>query len=277
MPRFDLAPYRPVALDDLVRVGRDFDGGYVISRRSLDAARVLVGLGINDDWSFEAAFARANPAVRVVGVDGSVSAAVFRRRARRHVAGAARGLARARRGVVLREWRAARAHLDLARSLAAFFDGRPHHFVPRYFEAADSPTGVSWASLGARHGFAGAGGCDVFLKMDIEGGEYATLAGVLRDADRVAGAAVEFHEIGREWDRFAALMAAMDGPFAVAHLHGNNCAPLVPGSATPSVLEVSFVNRRLLAGPALPSARGYPAPGLDMPNEPALADYPLPL
>jgi hypothetical protein len=202
---------------------------------------------------------------------------VFRGRARSHLAGVAGGLARARRGVVRREWRAARAQLGLARSLSAFFDGRPHRFVPEYFEPTDSPTGVSWASLGARFGFLGAGGCDLFLKMDIEGAEYRTLEDVLRDADRIAGAAVEFHDLDSQWDRFAALMDAMLGPFAVAHLHGNNCAPLVAGSATPTVVEVSFVNRRLLGAAPRPSPREYPVPGLDMPNEPSLPDYPLAL
>jgi hypothetical protein len=196
---------------------------------------------------------------------------------RPHLVGAARGLVRARRWTVRSQWREARVHLDLARSLARFFDGRAHHFVPKYFEPADSATSVSWPSLGARYGFGGAGGCDIFLKMDIEGAEYRTLEGVLRDADRIAGAAVEFHDLDSQWDRFAALMDAMQGPFAVAHLHGNNCAPLVAGSATPTVVEVSFVNRRLLGAAPRPSPREYPVPGLDMPNEPSLPDYPLAL
>jgi hypothetical protein len=277
MPPFDLTPYRPVALDDLVRVGRAHDGGYVISRRTVDAARVLVGLGINDDWSFEEAFVAANPGVRVVGVDGSVSAQVFRRRAGRHLVGALRGLVRGRRSVLLTEMRDAVHDHAVARSLSRFFDGRRHHFVPCYFEPSDSPTSVSWPTLAERFGVLGSGGCDVFLKMDIEGAEYRTLEGVLRDAHRLAGVAIEFHDLDRDWDRFAALMEALMRTFAVAHLHGNNCVPLIGGTATPAVLEVSLVNRALLGAEARPSTHAYPIPGLDMPNAATLADYPLAL
>lgn len=265
MTRFDLAPHRPVALDDLVRIGRDHDGGYVVSRRTIDAARVLVGLGINDDWSFEEAFARANPGVRVVGVDGSVSPGGFRRLARPHLVRAAGWLFRARRGFMLREWRAAQQHLGTARAMTRFFDGRRHHFVPRYFEPADGPASVSWATLGRQYDlFPADGGCDVFLKMDIEGAEYRTLDGVLPYADRIAGAVVEFHALDREWDRFVALMDALQGSLAVAHMHGNNYEPVVAGTATPRVLEISFVNRRLVRGPLVPSTAAYPTPGLDM-------------
>ena len=265
MPRFDLAPYRPVALDDLVRVGRDHDGGYVISRRSLAATRVLVGLGINDDWSFEEAFAHDNPGARVVGVDGSVSPGIFRRRALPHVMRAAGWLVRARRWYLLEEWRAAQRELGIARDMARFFDGRARHFVPRYFEPADGPASVSWATLGRRHDlFPDGGACDVFLKMDVEGAEYRTLGGVLPYADRLAGAVIEFHDLDREWDRFTAVMDALQASLAIAHLHANNCEPLIPGTATPKVLEVSFVNRRLVHGPIVSSTATYPIHGLDM-------------
>jgi hypothetical protein len=275
MPGPDLAPYRPIALDDLVRVGRDHDGGYVIPRRALSAARALVGLGISADWSFEEAFARANPGARVVGVDGSVSAAVFRRWARDHFVQAWRGALRAKRSVALPHLRTACGHLGDARALTRFFDGRDRRFVSRYFGPADGPDCVCWATLCREHGLPGGGDGGVFLKMDIEGAEYQTLGGLLAHADCITGAVVEFHDLDREWDRFAELMDACCGPFAVAHLHGNNWAPLIPGTRTPTVLEVSFVNRRLLDAPPVPSAAALPLPGLDMPCHPERPDYAL--
>jgi len=42
--------------DDLTRIGRDHDGGYLISLADLMASDTLIGLGINDDWSFERDF-----------------------------------------------------------------------------------------------------------------------------------------------------------------------------------------------------------------------------
>ena len=57
----DLAP---APCDDLIRLGRDNDGGYLVSRGDVLAANCLVGLGLNDEWSFEQGFSRIRAAVR---------------------------------------------------------------------------------------------------------------------------------------------------------------------------------------------------------------------
>ena len=49
----DLAPR---SAETLIRLGRDFDGGYLIDARGMYESTALIGLGMNDDWSFEADF-----------------------------------------------------------------------------------------------------------------------------------------------------------------------------------------------------------------------------
>ena len=41
---------------DLIRIGRDYDGGYLVSKSDIEKTDELIGLGINDDWSFEEDF-----------------------------------------------------------------------------------------------------------------------------------------------------------------------------------------------------------------------------
>ena len=41
---------------NLIRIGNDNDGGYLIDTYSLKKTKELVSLGINDDWSFEKDF-----------------------------------------------------------------------------------------------------------------------------------------------------------------------------------------------------------------------------
>ena len=55
-----LGPYRPMKFDDLIRVGKSFDGGYVMPSRALEASRSVLSLGVNDDWSFEEEIGRAH-------------------------------------------------------------------------------------------------------------------------------------------------------------------------------------------------------------------------
>ena len=41
--------FRPQKVPNLVRLGRDFDGGYLIDSRCIGDANCLVSIGINDD------------------------------------------------------------------------------------------------------------------------------------------------------------------------------------------------------------------------------------
>lgn len=45
--------FKLYSVEDLIRLGKDNDGGYLVTRSSILKATVLVSLGINDDWSFE--------------------------------------------------------------------------------------------------------------------------------------------------------------------------------------------------------------------------------
>ena len=57
---------------DLVRIGRDYDGGYLVSKSDIKNSDLLLGLGIFDDWSFEEDFVLHND-VEVVAYDASIN------------------------------------------------------------------------------------------------------------------------------------------------------------------------------------------------------------
>lgn len=41
---------------DLIRIGREYDGGYLVSAADLERSDYLISVGMADDWSFEAEF-----------------------------------------------------------------------------------------------------------------------------------------------------------------------------------------------------------------------------
>lgn len=53
--------FQPKHISTLIRLGRSFDGGYLIDSRNLDSSTILIGMGLNDDWSFERDFYSRNP------------------------------------------------------------------------------------------------------------------------------------------------------------------------------------------------------------------------
>ena len=269
-----LRAYHPVAVEDLIRVGRPNDGGYVLSKRSVMRAGLLFGFGINRDWSFEADFLKLNPGARVVGVDASVSSAIYRRL---FIGAAARGFLCLVRG----RWRAAvaeaRSALEIRRLRQAFdkfFDGDRNVFIEKFLGPLDGPGRVSWQTLRREFGSSKPDEMDIFVKMDIEGSEYRTLRSLVADAEAISGIVVEFHDCDLLWERLEEVIADLSESFAICHVHGNNFAPLIEGTDIPRVLEISFVNRRLLSTNS-PSDRTYPLTGLDMPCNPDKPDYSL--
>ena len=64
---------------DLIRIGRDNDGGYLVCQADIDNSDLLISLGIADDWSFEKDF-KLKQDVEIFAYDASVNKKVFLKR-----------------------------------------------------------------------------------------------------------------------------------------------------------------------------------------------------
>ena len=64
--------FQPTATYDLIRLGRDCDGGYLVEKESLAAAKQLLSFGLARDWSFEEDFLKKNN-VPLLIYDGTIS------------------------------------------------------------------------------------------------------------------------------------------------------------------------------------------------------------
>ena len=56
---------KPVTSNNLIRIGRKNDGGYLIQKDQIINKKILVSFGINDDWSFESDFLHYNNNVQI--------------------------------------------------------------------------------------------------------------------------------------------------------------------------------------------------------------------
>jgi Methyltransferase FkbM domain len=243
---------RPIAFDDLVRLGRQNDGGYVVPRRVVEAADSLLALGIFDDWSFESAAQELNPALRVHGYDHTVG----RKRFRREFLIDAIRLVKGRTSIA-----AVRRRLSTLRSYDRFFAGRNRHFAQKITNRPADETEIDLTSALDRLG----GRC-VFVKMDIEGSEYRVFDQLVTNEQRIVGACVEFHDVEPLRLVFDRTMDALLSTYVIAHVHPNNYGQIAD-DGLPDVLEITFVNRRLAIGTALRECIHLAE--LDQPNDPA--------
>ena len=68
--------FEPKFTANLVRLGRNNDGGYLIDELSIDKSKKLISFGINDDFSFEMNFNTYNRA-SVFAFDNSIDMFFF--------------------------------------------------------------------------------------------------------------------------------------------------------------------------------------------------------
>ena len=87
-----------------------------------------------------------------------------------------------------------------------------------------------------------------FLKMDIEGGEYACLNSILMTSQlkEMNGLVIEFHEIPKRIDSFYSILSSLRDNFFVSNIHINNFEDNV--GHIPKVIEITFINRRFVKG-----------------------------
>lgn len=138
---------------DLVRLGVNKDGGYVIPRIALHNSSALLSLGLGDDWSFEEQWANTKPNDLIYVYDGAID---------------------------YNNW--GPVHYELYRQFFGYRATHIAHNVSRMpgdwtFEQAYSPLA----------------NYQVFLKIDIEGCEYQIIEEINNIASSVTGIAIEFH------------------------------------------------------------------------------------
>jgi hypothetical protein len=204
----------PRVCGDLKRLGRNHDGGYLVSAADIAKTEVLFGLGINDDWSFEREFVACQPCA-MFGYDASVDAGYFLNKA-------LKGLVRPKKLP-----RAISVLIDYHR----FFTGN-HKHVKKFVGLDIGGEHVGFGDIVSR-----AAGRMSFFKIDIEGSEYRILDDLVALRTKISGLVIEFHDCDLNLDRITDFVERIGLP--IVHVHANNYAP-VDDKGLPLVLEITF-------------------------------------
>lgn len=214
--------WKPIEAGGLIRLGSARDGGYVVSRRAVLASKLLIGMGLNDDWQFEKEFRRLTD-VEVVCFDHSVTWKFW---LRYYV-----------EQILRLRWARLGRYIDYR-----WFFSRPgveHRPVRIGYE---QPGEVSVARLLKEFS-----ADNIFLKIDIEGSEYRILDEVVKYSDRFTSVVIEFHDIDLHRHRIDEFVAGMSN-FSVVFLHANNFGG-TDGQGDPLVIEMCLVRSDLLDAP----------------------------
>jgi len=228
---------------DLVRIGRDFDGGYLVSKLDIEKTDLLIGLGICDDWSFEEHFVLQND-VEVVAYDASVNFRFWLKR-------------------VLIETIKNPFNLYALKkyfSYKVFFKGKRKPI--KKFVGLNSTDSIHCTLADVLDETKSE---NIFLKIDVEGSEYRFLHDIVANEERITGVVIELHDVDIHLNEIENFINRFS--LNLVHVHANNFAPIRADDDLPLVLELTFSKHsNNFKEPELPH-------NLDMPNNKNCSEY----
>lgn len=250
---------------DLVRLGASHDGGYVVPVNSLNSANSLISLGIATEWSFDSDFLQHRKDISYVACDRGSGFLV-------HSFSALRGFLGNPLGPFQTIFASLRTTTEFLRLVPPIAVRKRRHFARKWVRAAiqdqrrDTTVPELLSILRSDRA--------VFIKMDIEGGEYEVMPEIARiERDKpgtFVGLCIEFHDIADREKDFIRVVTEIQSAFAIVHIHVNNCVSVV--TDFPSVIELTFAPKETVGtGRVL----NFPRTGLDYPNDSLVPDISL--
>lgn len=232
----DLIHLCPVSVPDLIRLGGKMDGGYLVPRLAVERAQGLLSFGLGDDFTFDQDWHALKPQDPIHMYDASVDQNNIKIRVNTNV----------------------RGQIDIRSEYINFFKGSVKHFVeyirPENFVEALDRLGVD----------------QVFIKMDIEGSEYALIDLFVEYHTKIVGIAMEWHDCANRNPKWHDAVKRLQQHFDIVHMHGNN--HVTPdGEQIFGCMELTHIRRDLIATREL--RRQIYIPDLDYSNVYGWDDY----
>lgn len=206
--------------NDLIRIGKKNDGGYLVSQSDINMSDVLISLGISDDWSFEENFV-AKKNVEVFAYDASVNEKFFFKNFILSL-------------INVFNLKIAIYWLRVFFSYKKFFGQAQNHHILKFVGVnTDDNTYCTLSSILNDMKYK-----NFFLKIDIEGSEYRMLDTLILKQDRISGLVIEFHDCDLHLKSIKKFI--QNFKLKLVHIHANNYAPIRLDDGLPLVLELTF-------------------------------------
>lgn len=209
---------RPYKSHDLARLGRRYDGGYLVNKKDVSDSKLLISMGIENDWSFERDFSAIND-IPMRCFDASVNGASIRAHLKR------------RRFRLDRPSLIWEAYYNY-KTYHKFFDGTHRQHIRKFVGKQGSVDSLAFTEACNDDG-----ANPFFLKIDIEGDEYEVLQDLLKIASQTSGLAIEFHGVSKK--RETILDFIRNYTLKLTHTHINNCAGM-DNDGLPELIELTF-------------------------------------
>ena len=185
---------RPIQWDNLIRIGRDNDGGYVIPYEIISKMDVLLSYGVKNDWSFEKDFYKINSNVKIHCYDHTLNFLSLIRYTIKYI--------------LLFPFYCITLNMKLIKECTQgiflipnyhmFFAKKAKHYKYRIWSTNDNKSKTVGYTLNQFPKVAG----KFFIKMDIEGAEYKVFDDIINLSEFIGAIVVEFHALDEFAEKF---------------------------------------------------------------------------
>ncbi len=199
---------KPKGHYEMLRVGPNEDGGYLVGKKSLANSKYLISFGIFDDWIFEKDFLKKNDIIKINCYDDNLSTSwlfknIFK---------------------FLINFKLILTIKKIIIFIDYFFIKKKINFIKKKIISKDLIEIIK--------------NKDSFLKIDIEGSEYRILNDILDIEKNLTGMIIEFHDVDLHLERIENFIKRLKF-LKLVHIHPNNYGEL-NFENIPSLIELTF-------------------------------------
>jgi len=242
--------FKPNHEYNLVRFGKDNDGGYLVEKESIFKSKSLISLGLGHDWSFEKDYYESNKKP-IYCYDHSVSYSSIRKYSFRSLGSYFFRIFKPKYFLKKKFFSNMLDDIFLFINYKNFFKDSNKHFKQRIGPGKE---GVNINQILSKNNIE----LPVFIKIDIEGSEYRILDELLKFQDNITGIVIEFHDFDIHINRITKFIENLE--MDLVHIHPQNPAP-VNDDNIPTQIEISFAKspEKISNNPKIPNDLDQPA------------------
>jgi hypothetical protein len=220
--------FKPKHKYDLIRIGRNNDGGYLVEKDSILKSNSLVSFGIGFDWSFEKDFFNYRK-IPIHCYDHTLKYSYIKKFSRHSLFSLLKSSM----------WRFD-AFKELKKKIFLYKDYK--NFFKEDVVHFRSAIGIGFKRIRLKEIFDRIRHNPIFLKIDIEGSEYRILEEIIELQDFICGIVIEFHDIDLHEDKI--LNFINNFKLKLVHVHAQNPGgeQYLTESGDPTQLEMTFSN-----------------------------------
>lgn len=197
--------FKPKYNFDLIRLGKNNDGGYLVGKNTIKNSKNLVSLGICNDWSFEKDFKNKKKFLNILMFDDQLDILFLIK--------------------IFFKQKYIKLKLIALKNIVEYFLFVKNRFKQKRVSKKNFKKILQLFKK------------NIFLKIDIEGSEYQLLNDIMHYKNKICGIAIEFHNVDVNIKKIENFIKKLD--FYITNVHINNYS-MFGKNLIPKVIEITL-------------------------------------